>query len=137
MTYFGVIQEIWELDYGEFRVPTFKSNWVNGNVGVHQDKMVFTLVDLQKVGYKDEPFIMAAQARQVFYVEDPSDLRWSIVLQGKTSGITYDINASTLDVNNMPTFSPQTPSINVENEKDDVHVTRNDHHEGLWENMPT
>ena len=104
---------------------------------MHQDKMVFTLVDLQKVGYKDEPFIMAAQARQVFYVEDPSDLRWSIVLQGKTSGITYDINASTLDVNNMPTFSPQTPSINVENEKDDVHVTRNDHHEGLWENMPT
>ena len=63
MPYFGVIQEFWELDYGEFRLLVFKCNWVNGNVGVRQDKMGFTLVDLQKVGYKDEPFIMVAQAR--------------------------------------------------------------------------
>ena len=48
---------------------------MNGNTGVRQDKMGFTLVDLQKVGYKDDPFIMAAQAPQVFYVEDPNDGR--------------------------------------------------------------
>ena len=41
----------------------FKCQWVNGNAGVRQDKMGFTLVDLEKVGYKDEPFIMVAQAR--------------------------------------------------------------------------
>ena len=63
MAYYGVIEEIWELDYGEFRVPLFKCQWVNGNTGVHQDKMGFTLVDLQKVGFKNDPFIMAAQAR--------------------------------------------------------------------------
>jgi len=80
MSYYGVIKEIWELDYSEFRVPVFKCDWVNGNAGVHQDKMGFTLVDLQRIGYKDEPFIMAAQARQVFYVEDPTGSRWSIVL---------------------------------------------------------
>ena len=131
MTYFGVIQEIWELDYGEFRVSVFKFNQVNGNVGVRQDKMGFTLVDLQKVGQKDKPFIMAAQAKQVFYVEDPSDSRWSVILQGKTSGITYDIDASTLNVNKMPTFSPQMPSINAENEEEDIRATRNDHDEGL------
>jgi len=134
--YFGVIQEIWELDYGEFRVLVFKCNWVNGNVGVRQDKMGFTLDDLQKVGYKDKPFIMTAQAKQVFYVKNLSDSRWSVILQGKTGGITYDIDASTLDVNEMPIFSPQMPSINAENEEDDVHATRNDHHEGFWENTP-
>jgi len=60
MPYFAVIEEIWELDYGEFRVFVFKCQWVNGNVGVRQDKMGFTLVDLERIGYKDEPFIMAA-----------------------------------------------------------------------------
>ena len=62
MPYYGVIEDIWELDYGEFRVPLFKCKWVNGNTGVRKDKMRFTLVDLEKVGYKDNPFIMAAQA---------------------------------------------------------------------------
>ena len=134
MPYFGVIQEIWELDYGDFRVIVFKCKWVNGNMGVRQEKMGFTLVDLEKVGYKDESFIMAAQARQVFYVQYPSDPTWSVVLQGKTSGFPYHMYASTLDVNDMPTFSPQMPSINAENEEDNVQANRNDHDEGLWEN---
>ena len=60
--------EVWELDYIEFRVPMFKCKWVNGNTSVRQDEFGFTLVDLNKVGYMDEPFIMAQQARQVFYV---------------------------------------------------------------------
>ena len=52
MPYFEVIEEIWELDDGEFKVSVFKCQWVNGNIYVCQDKMGFTLVDLQKVGYK-------------------------------------------------------------------------------------
>jgi len=46
MPYFGVIEEIWELDYSEFRAPLFKSKWVNGNTGVNVDEMGFSLVDL-------------------------------------------------------------------------------------------
>jgi len=68
MSYFGVIQEILEVDYSDFRVPVFKCQWVNGNIGVNQDEMGFTLVDLQKVAYKDEPFIIAEQGRQMFYM---------------------------------------------------------------------
>ena len=63
-------------------MPVFKCLWVNGNFGVRQDNIGFTLVDLERIGYKDEPFIMATQARKVFYVQDPSDSRWSVVLQG-------------------------------------------------------
>ena len=37
----------------------------------------------------DEPFIMAEQARQVFYVQDPFDSRLSVVLQGRTSVISH------------------------------------------------
>ena len=35
MPYYGVIEDIWQLDYSEFRVPLFKCQWVNGNTGVH------------------------------------------------------------------------------------------------------
>ena len=66
--YFGLIEQIWELDYSDFRVLLFKCKWVNANTGVRQDELGFILVDLNKVGYMDEPFIMAEQARQVFYV---------------------------------------------------------------------
>ena len=58
--YYGVIEDIWELDYGKFRVSVFKCQWVNGNSKVHLNKMKFTIVDLQKVGYNDDPFIMVA-----------------------------------------------------------------------------
>ena len=62
MSYFGVIQDIWEIDYVTFRVSVFKCKWVDGSIGVWTDDLGFTLVDLNKIGYKDEPFIMAYQA---------------------------------------------------------------------------
>ena len=37
-------------------------------------------MDLNRVGYKDEPFIIVSQAKQVFYVTDPTSTKWSIVL---------------------------------------------------------
>ena len=74
---------------------------------------------------------MAEQARQVFYVQDPCDSRQLVVLQGRTSGISYLNNASALDISEMPTFSQGMPSINEEHEVDDVHANRNDHDESL------
>ena len=56
MLYFGVIEEIWELDYSQFRVLVFKCKWVNENTSVCQDPLGYTLVDLNKVAYKDGPF---------------------------------------------------------------------------------
>jgi len=80
----------------------FKCQWVNRNTRVCQDKMGFTLVDLQKVGYNDDPFIMAVQARQVFYVQDSCDSRWSVVLQGRTISIGHHIDGSSVDAREMP-----------------------------------
>nr|KYP46201.1 hypothetical protein KK1_032193 [Cajanus cajan] len=81
-SYYGVIEDIWEISYGAFKVPVFKCKWVDINIGVRTDEMGFTMVDLTKLGHKDEPFIMENQATQVFYVKDPIDERWSVVLQG-------------------------------------------------------
>jgi len=103
---------------------------------VRQDKMGFTLVDLSKVGYKDDPFIMAAQARQVFYVKDPSDCRWSVVLQGRTISISDHIGGSTVDVSDILPFSIDMSMINDEQPQDDVYANLTDHEDGLWENFP-
>ncbi|KAA0064274.1 transposase [Cucumis melo var. makuwa] len=48
--------------------------------GIKTDDLGFVLVDLSRVGHKNDSFIFATQAKQVFFVEDPSDSRWSIVL---------------------------------------------------------
>ena len=90
------------------------------------------MVDLDKVGYKEEPFIMATQALQVFYVKDPSDNRWSIVLQ-RNSNFSDENEDSTLDIDHNTSFSIERPSFNDENEVDDVYATRYDHEEVFLE----
>ena len=80
---------------------------------------------------------MAEQARQVFYVQDSCNLTLSMVLQGRPIDISDQNDDSTLDIYEMPAFSIKMPFIIEENKVDDVHANRNDHDEGLWENIPT
>ena len=78
-TYYGFIEEIWELDYGpNFKVPLFRCKWVKlTGGGVEVDKKYgMTTVDLNnlmKVDKNlDEPFVLANDVAQVFYVKDMS-----------------------------------------------------------------
>ena len=66
MLYLEVIEEIWELNYVKFNVCVFKCKWVDSNISVRTDDFIFTLVYLKKLAYKNEPFNMAEQAKQVF-----------------------------------------------------------------------
>ena len=135
MPYFGVIEQIWKLDYSEFRVHVFKFKWVNDNTDVRQDQLEFTLVDLNKMAYMDEPFIMVEQAKKVFYIQDPCNSRFLVVLQGRPSSFNHPHDDSTLDIYETPAFSIRMPSINESHNVDDVHANRNEHDEGLWENI--
>ncbi|XP_026415872.1 uncharacterized protein LOC113311246 [Papaver somniferum] len=78
-SYYGVLQEIWELDYCERKVHLFKCNWVDNKRGVKRDALGYKIVDLTMLGYKNDPFILASQAKQVFYVKDQLDKKKSIV----------------------------------------------------------
>jgi len=74
-TYYGFIEEIWELDYGpSFKVPVFRCNWIKlTGGGVQVDTLYgMTTVDLNNLGYRDEPFVLANDVAQVFYVKDMS-----------------------------------------------------------------
>jgi hypothetical protein len=81
--YYGQIQEIWELDFHDFKIPLFCCNWVDGINGVVQDKYGFISVDLNHQGYMSEPFVLAKHIAQVFYVPDTTNKRLKVFIPGK------------------------------------------------------
>ncbi|XP_074298247.1 uncharacterized protein LOC141629085 [Silene latifolia] len=81
--YYGVIEDIWELDYHDFSVPLFRCKWADCDKGVNVDDMGFTLVDFNFLGHKDDIYILASQGKQIFYIEDPLDKKWSLFRNGK------------------------------------------------------
>ena len=80
-TYYGVITSIWELDYNYLRVPIFHCKWVDMNIGTKVDDLGYTLVNLNRLGFLDDPFILAKHVKQVCYIDDPLDKSWSVVLK--------------------------------------------------------
>ena len=102
ITYYGVIQEIWELDYVVLRVPVFKCDWVHQG-GVSHDDLGFILVNLSRLGQKDEPFILASQANPVFYVDDPMNKDLSVVLSSTPRGIHAEENDEVEEIEELST----------------------------------
>ena len=72
--FYGYIEHIWELDYGpSFKVPLFWCKWFNLKGGVQIDPQYgMTTVDLKNLAYDTEPFVLASEVAQVFYVKDMS-----------------------------------------------------------------
>jgi hypothetical protein len=138
--YYGYIEEIWELDYRpSFKVPLFWCKWVKmtrGGVKV-EEQYKMTTVDLNNLGYLDEPFVLAKDVAQVFYVKDMTskprkrkdkkrntscdDPKRHIVLSGKRNivGVEDKTNMSQ-DYNQfgeIPPFKVNTdPSIKLNDE---------------------
>ncbi|XP_074351607.1 uncharacterized protein LOC141690732 [Apium graveolens] len=80
-TFYGVITSIWELDYNHFRVPIFRCNWVDMNKGVKIDDLGYTVVNLHKLGFLNDPFVLGKHVKQVCYIDDPLEKFWSVVLK--------------------------------------------------------
>jgi hypothetical protein len=83
-TYYGQIEEIWELDYVGLNVALFRCRWVtNGNRAMCKDKYGYVSVDLGVFGYKNEPFVFSNDVEQVFYLPDLAKKNWFVVMPGK------------------------------------------------------
>ncbi|XP_058207722.1 uncharacterized protein LOC131320847 [Rhododendron vialii] len=111
--FYGVLRDIIELRYSnDFKFVLFKCDWVDNNVGTRQDEFKFTLVNFRHLLYRhnrtsDEPFILASQAQQVWYVQDPIDEDWHVVVK-MTPRDLYDMNGkkSTEDEITCPQAEP-------------------------------
>ncbi|CAL2248300.1 unnamed protein product [Prunus armeniaca] len=80
MGFYGVIQDIWDLNHQKFTIIVFRCDWIDSTSGLVVDELGFTLVDLSKIGHRNNQFVMASQVKQVFFVDDPMHHGWSVVL---------------------------------------------------------
>ena len=70
LTYYGRIVDIVELNYySHFKVVLFKCDWYE----VEKDVYGLTYVYFNKRCSQEEPFVLASQVHQCFYVQDPYD----------------------------------------------------------------
>jgi hypothetical protein len=58
-------------------------NWVDAIRGVVQDRDEFISIDLNRQGYKSEPFMLAKHIAQVFCVPDTTNKRLNVVIPEK------------------------------------------------------
>ncbi|KAK9130579.1 hypothetical protein Sjap_011066 [Stephania japonica] len=87
----------------------FKGDWVNSRGGEIEDEFKFKMVNFKHLLYKDnkisdEPFILATQAEQVCYVQDPLSPDWHVVLK-LTSRDLFDMYSA--DSTHVPIMVPQ------------------------------
>nr|KAJ0194963.1 hypothetical protein LSAT_V11C700384740 [Lactuca sativa] len=81
--YYGYVDEVLEFSFIKgYRVILFKSIWFNTD---RKRKHVmfephFISIDTTKKAYDEDPFVLANQAKQVFYINDPTrDSGWKII----------------------------------------------------------
>ena len=130
--YYGQIQEIWELDFqGFMKIPVFCCNQVDAKKGVVKDKYELISIDLNRHGYKLEPFVLTKHMAQVFYVPDTTNKKHKVVIPGtrRIVGVENAVDEDEFDqFDEIPPFAttmikPRIPSTN------ETPYFRNDHQE--------
>ena len=134
MTYYGVLDEIIEINYyDEMKFLLFKCEWVDINRGVKQDGDL-TLVNFNYKLRTSEPFVLANQVEQVWYVKYPKESGWHVVRKTKPRDY-FDMNEDFNDADEGLEIEQQIDlhATNYDNEidVDDENVTweRDDIHE--------
>ncbi|XP_074336395.1 uncharacterized protein LOC141673544 [Apium graveolens] len=131
MTFYGFILEIRELDYHAFKAPLFLCNWADNDKGIKVDDLGFILVDLSRQGHKKDKYVSIDQVKQVYYIEDPVDPKWSVVLASTTRDYQEVYNEDELGDTTMenPPFCKQIPTCDV---GDDVEPQIRENIQGTW-----
>ncbi|KAG8379629.1 hypothetical protein BUALT_Bualt07G0108800 [Buddleja alternifolia] len=81
--FYGIVNEIIELDYvKDKRVVLFKAQWFNsgGKKSTIQVDGSITAINVSRTWYEEDPFVLASQTKQVFYIDDVKlGKNWRIV----------------------------------------------------------
>ncbi|CAN6676733.1 unnamed protein product [Malus baccata var. baccata] len=110
VTYYGVLKDVVEIRYtNALKFVLFKCDWVDAIGGMKEDEFRFTLVNFNHLLYKDnvvgdEPFILARDAKQVCYIQDPIDSDWHVVVNVTVRDL-FDMRSK--DSSHTPTIVPQ------------------------------
>lgn len=94
LEFFGKLKDVVLMFYGfRYKVQLFWCDWYRCNPTqrsiVHEFGL--TCIDTSKIWYEDDPFILATQARQVYYVDDiKRGGNWKVVIKVQHRGI-YEV----------------------------------------------
>ena len=131
--YYGVLIDIIELNYSDrFRYVLFKCQWADviSGRGCKKDEFGFSLVNFSRLIHTgdqliDEPYVLASQASQVFYVEDVRHKDWMVVVRTKPREV-FDVGIQALDDDDeVDTYMENVPyDVTIDDACDDV----NDNH---------
>lgn len=96
VTYYGILNDIIELDYGvDKKVVLFRCDWISNGSRKKVDENGFTLLNFDGLKPDKEPFILASQAHQVFYVKDRVHKGWKVVIK-TTPRDNFDMDEKTI-----------------------------------------
>jgi hypothetical protein len=119
------IEEIWELSYAREKVPMFRVRWAK-NI-VKEDRYFTTMVIPEaksktggaNVTTKNEPWVLASQVDQCFFITDPPKPTKVVVRRGKRNIIGMD------GVTNEQDFDMYSDSkMEDESDTDEPYTTR-------------
>ncbi|VVA32223.1 PREDICTED: transposon CACTA En/Spm [Prunus dulcis] len=87
VAYYGVLKEVIVLSYHEFYIALVKCDWASIVNGIKLDNG-FTLVNLHEgqSQFERDPFILASQAKQVFYSREDETSSWYVVMKALPKG---------------------------------------------------
>jgi hypothetical protein len=95
MDWYGVIKKIMSVQFtGRKEVIMFQCDWFdvpaptkNKGKGFNKDQYGIIDIDTTRLRYSDDPYILATQAEQVFYVKHTKKLNWCSVVRIKPRNI--------------------------------------------------
>lgn len=96
--YYGRLRDIVEVRYtNDIKFVLFKCDWIDNGHGKKEDVYKFTLVNFNRLLYREdrptnEPFILAPQAEQVWYIPDPIEPEWEVVMKMSQRGL-FDLRS--------------------------------------------
>jgi hypothetical protein len=80
-TYYGQIEEIWELDYVGLKVALFRCRWVtNGKRALSKASMVMLVLISESLVTKTNRLSSPTMLSKGFYVPDLAKKNWSVVM---------------------------------------------------------
>ena len=86
LSYVGILREILQLMYQQTPVVLFRGSWVppneHGNATLKRDRYGFWMANFRRrQRASQQPYVFPAQVKQVFFVDDPMEDGWKVVLQ--------------------------------------------------------
>jgi hypothetical protein len=98
ITYYGRIEEIWELDYTVSVIPMFRVRWAE-KIETDEDNFTTMVIppprpieetNVKAISARKEPWVLAKQVAQCFYITDPQAPNRVVMRRGKRSIVGVD-----------------------------------------------